>query len=262
MHIKTNGIDVYYEVTGAGPWLTFSHSLATDTSMWKPQVAEFSKRFRVLTYDTRGHGKTSAPQGAYTLEILSDDLKALLDSLAIRQTHYVGLSMGGMIGQTFALKYPGVFSSIVLADTTSRYGAEAEALWAARIKTALEEGMEALVNPTLGRWFTEAFRAARPELVAEVAAMIRSTPVPGYVGCCHALPKVNTTERLKEIKTPILVICGEQDMGTPKAMAEEIHRNAPGSELVILANAAHLSNLEQADRFNQAVAAFLSRHSR
>lgn len=260
MHIKTNGIDTYYEVSGAGPWLTFSHSLATDVSMWRPQVAEFSKRFRVLTYETRGHGRSSAPQGPYSLEMLADDLKALLDALQIKQTHYVGLSMGGMIGQTFALKYPGVLSSIVLADTTSRYAPEAEAMWSQRIKTALEQGMEPLVEPTIGRWLTEPFRAAHPDRVTQVRAMIRKTPVAGYVGCCHAIPKINVTARLKEIKAPVLVICGEQDMGTPKEMAEEIHRNAPGSELVIIPDAAHLSNLEQPERFNQAVSAFLARH--
>jgi len=260
MNIQTNGISTYYELTGAGPWLTFSHSLATDVSMWQAQVSEYSKRFRVLTYETRGHGRTSAPEGPYNLQMLADDLKALLDGLGIKQTHYVGLSMGGMIGQTFALKYPGMLSSMVLADTTSRYGPEAEALWAARIKTALEQGMEPLVEPTLGRWLTEPFRAAHPDQVSRVGAMIRRTPVAGYVGCCHALPKINVTARLKEIRAPILVICGEQDMGTPVAMAEEIHRNAPGSELAIIPGAAHLSNLEQPEKFNQAVAGFLAKH--
>jgi 3-oxoadipate enol-lactonase len=261
MHIKANGIDVYYEITGAGPWLTFSHSLATDSSMWAGQVAEFSKRFRVLAYDTRGHGRTSAPAGAYNLAQLATDLKALLDALSIRQTHFVGLSMGGMIGQTFALEHAPVLKSLTLADTTSRYGPEAEALWSARIKTALEQGMEPLVEPTLGRWLTEPYRKAYPDRVGQVAAMIRNTPVSGYVGCCHALPKINVTSRLKELELPILVVCGEQDMGTPTAMAEEIHRNAPGSELVILPNAAHLSNLEQPARFNQALSNFLTRHA-
>jgi len=261
MRITANGIDVYYEVTGSGPWLTFSHSLATDLSMWSGQVAEFSRRFRVLTYDTRGHGRTGAPAGAYTLDALAQDLKGLLDGLGVKQTHFVGLSMGGMIGQTFALKFPGMFATMTLADTTSRYAPEAETLWGARIKTALEQGMEPLVEGTLGRWFTGPYRAAHPQRVAEVARMIRATPVPGYVGCCHALPKINATARLKELALPILVLCGEQDMGTPKAMAEEIHRNAPGSELVILPEAAHLSNLEQPERFNQALGAFLARHS-
>jgi 3-oxoadipate enol-lactonase len=260
MRITANGIDIYYEISGSGPWLTFSHSLATDLSMWSEQVAAFSGRFRVLAYDTRGHGHTSAPGGAYTLDELAQDLKALLDGLGVKQTHFVGLSMGGMIGQTFALKFPGVFSTLALADTTSRYGPEAESLWGARIKTALEQGMEPLVEPTLGRWLTAPYRAAHPGRVSEVARMIRATPVPGYVGCCHALPKINVTARLRELALPVLVLCGEQDMGTPKSMAEEIHRNTPGAELVMLADAAHLSNLEQPARFNQALDAFLARH--
>ena len=261
MKITANGLDIHYEVSGSGPWLTFSHSLATDLSMWRDQVAEFSTRYRVLAYDTRGHGRTAVPPPPYSLDDLADDLKALFDALQIRHSHYVGLSMGGMIGQTFALKHPGVLTTMTLADTTSRYGPEAQALWGARIKTALEQGMAPLVEPTLGRWFTEPYRKAHPEHVAQVGAMIRNTPVQGYVGCCHALPRIDVTARLHELKLPVLVICGEQDMGTPPAMAEEIHANLPGSEISILPQAAHLSNLEQPQRFNEVLGRFLARHS-
>ncbi|CAM9469455.1 unnamed protein product, partial [Phaeothamnion confervicola] len=126
MKANVNGIGLYYETHGAaGPWLTFSHSLACSTAMWAPQIAEFSRSYRVLSFDTRGHGQSDAPEGAYTLEQLADDLAALLKHLGIARTHFCGLSMGGMIGQTFALKYPGVFQSLALADTTSRYPAEA-----------------------------------------------------------------------------------------------------------------------------------------
>ena len=261
MKIETNGIQTHYTVTGEGPWLVFSHSLACNVSMWAPQVAEFSKRFKVLCYDTRGHGQSGAPAGEYTLEMLADDAKALLDKLGITSCHWVGLSMGGMIGQTFALKYPGVFKTLTLADTTSRYPADAASMWEARIKTATEKGMEPLVQPTLERWFTAQFRASGAKIVDEIAQAIRSTPVAGFVGCCHAIPKIDVTSRLKEIKTPTLVIVGEQDAGTPPAMAREIHENLPGSELVILPSAAHLSNLEQPQAFNAALAKFLDRHA-
>jgi 3-oxoadipate enol-lactonase len=260
MKATVNGHEAYYEIHGAEgkPWLAFSHSLACSTRMWDGQIAALTDRYRVLAYDTRGHGQSAAPKGAYTLEGLADDLKALLESLHIRKTHYVGLSMGGMIGQTFALKYPGVFESLVLADTTSRYPAEAAGAWQDRIKVAETKGMEPLVQPTLERWFTAPFRKAHPGEVQKVAAQILKTPVAGYVGCCHAIPRINLTDRLKEIRVRALVICGDQDPGTPPAMAREIAQNLPGAKLVLIPQAAHLANIEQPEAFNRALAEFLS----
>jgi 3-oxoadipate enol-lactonase len=167
--------------------------------------------------------------------------------------------MGGMIGQTFALKYPGIFRSMVLADTTSRYPAEAAGVWAERIQAAQTKGMASIVDGTLTRWFTEPYRQSNPPGVVRVGASIRATPVAGFVGCCHAIPQINLTHRLKEITCPTLVIVGEQDPGTPVAMAREIHEAKPGSELVIIPSAAHLSNIEQAPAFNAALLAFLER---
>ena len=153
--------------------------------------------------------------------------------------------MGGMIGQTFALKYPGVFRTLTLADTTCRYPADAAPVWAERIKTVESKGMAPLAEPTLERWFTEPFRKSNPAVVDGIRKLILATPVAGYAGCCHAIPKINLTARLKEIKCPILVIVGADDPGTPVSMAKEIHDNAPGSKLVVLPQAAHLANLEQ-----------------
>jgi len=260
MKAKTNGIETNYELYGkeGAPWLVLSHSLACSVRMWDPQIAALKASYRILPYDTRGHGASEAPKGAYTLEMLADDLQALLDHVGAKNPHYCGLSMGGMIGQTFALKYPGVFRTLMLADTTSRYPAEAWPLWQERIKIAEEKGMAPLVEPTLQRWFTEPFRKSNPAPVAAIGKLIASTPVAGYVGCCHAIPKINLTARLKEIKCPVLVICGEQDPGTPPAMAREIHDNAPGSKLVMIPQAAHLSNLEQPAAFTKAMRDFLA----
>jgi 3-oxoadipate enol-lactonase len=260
MKANTNGIKTSYEIHGrlGAPWLVLSHSLACSVRMWDPQIAALKDQYQILAYDTRGHGESEAPKGAYTLEMLADDLRALLRQLNIENAHYCGLSMGGMIGQTFALKYPGVLQSLTLADTTSRYPAEAAAVWADRIKTAEAKGMEPLAQPTLERWFTEPFRKANPAVVEAIRKLIVATPVAGYVGCSHALPKINATPRLKEIRAPILVIVGEQDPGTPVSMAREIHDNAPGSKLVILPQAAHLANLEQPEGFTRALRDFLS----
>jgi 3-oxoadipate enol-lactonase len=227
--------------------------------MWDGEIERHKANHCVLAYDTRGHGQSAAPKGPYTLEGLADDLQALLKHLKIEKPHYVGLSMGGMIGQTAALKYPGIFRSMTLADTTSRYPAEAAGLWAERIRTVESQGMEPLVESTLARWFTAPFRKTHPQVVQKVAAMIRATPVPGYVGCSHAIPKINLTARLKEIRCPALVVVGKDDAGTPVAMAEDIHQALPGSELVVIPSAAHLSNLEQPEAFNRALGDFINK---
>jgi 3-oxoadipate enol-lactonase len=262
MKAQTNGIETYYELHGKEgmPWLVLSHSLACSTRMWDEQIAAFKERYRILAYDTRGHGSSQAPAGAYTLEQLADDLKALLDRLGISRAHYCGLSMGGMIGQTYALKYPGTFATLVLADTTSRMPADALPTWQDRIRSAETKGMQPLVEPTLARWFTEPYRKAQPQTMQRIGNLIGSTPVAGYVGCCHAIPKINLTARLKEIRAPILIIVGEDDPGTPVAMSKEIHENAPGSKLVVLPKAAHLSNIEQSAAFNRALEEFLKSH--
>jgi 3-oxoadipate enol-lactonase len=260
MKTRANSIEVNYEVHGkeGAPWLVLSHSLACSVRMWDPQIAALQDRYRILAYDTRGHGGTEAPKGEYSLELLADDLFSLLRELKIKTPHFCGLSMGGMIGQTFALKYPGVFRSLTLADTTSRYPAEAWPQWQERIRTAEAKGMAPLAQPTLERWFTEPFRKSNAAAVEAVRKLILATPVAGYVGCCYAIPKIDLTARLKEIKCPLLVIVGEQDPGTPPAMAREIHDNAPGSKLAVLPQAAHLANLEQPERFTRALAEFLS----
>jgi 3-oxoadipate enol-lactonase len=260
MKTKVNGIEANYELHGreGAPWLVLSHSLACSVRMWDPQIAALKDRYRILAYDTRGHGGSEAPKGAYTLELLADDLQALLEHLGAKNPHFCGLSMGGMIGQTFALKYPGVFRTLTLADTTSSYPAEAWPLWQDRIKIAEDKGMAPLVEPTLQRWFTEPFRKSNPEPVAAVRRLISATPVAGYVGCCHAIPKISLSARLKEIKIPILVLCGDLDPGTPPAMSEEIQRSAPGSKLVMIRQAAHLSNLEQPEQFTKALSEFLA----
>ena len=259
MKTRANGIEINYELHGrvGAPWLVLSHSLACSVRMWDPQIAALKDQYRILACDTRGHGASEAPPGPYSLEMLADDLFSLLNELKIKTAHYCGLSMGGMIGQTFALKYPGVFQTLTLADTTSSYPAEAAPVWAERVKTAESKGMDPLAQPTLERWFTEPFRTKNPAAVDAIRKLIVATPVAGYVGCSHAIPKINLTAQLKEIRCPILVIVGEQDPGTPPAMAREIHDNAPGSKLVVLPQAAHLANIEQSEGFTRALRDFL-----
>lgn len=257
MKVKSNGIETNYVIEGEGPWLTMSHSLASNLTMWDEQAKLLSKRFKVLRYDTRGHGGSSAPPGPYTLDQLAEDARGLFDALGVKETHWVGLSMGGMIGETFALKNPGFFKSLVLADTTARRPPNAEQMWGERIKIAQEQGMQALVESTLARWFTDAYRQSRKDVMERIGSHIRSTPVNGFVGCSQAIAKVDVLDRLKEIKCPTLVIVGEQDHGTPPEMARAIHENLPGSKLVIIPSAAHFSNVEQQKAFDDALIPFL-----
>ena len=259
MKQTANGIEINYVIEGEGPVVTMSHALGTNLTLWDEQARALRDRYRVLRFDTRGHGQTSAPPGPYSLEQLADDVAALLAGLGITETHYAGISMGGMIGQTLALRHPALIQSLVLCDTTSRYPASAAPLWDERIRTVETKGMEALVAPMLERWFTAPFRARRKDLMERVGEMIRRTPPPGYIGCCHALPKINVTDRLKELHCPALVIVGEEDPGTPVEMAREIHAALPGAELAILRSASHLSNLEQPDEFNRVVLGFLDK---
>jgi 3-oxoadipate enol-lactonase len=259
MKLSINGIEINYAIEGEGPVVTFSHSLGCNLSMWDAQAAALRGRYRVLRFDTRGHGQSGAPAGAYTLEQLAEDVHGLLGGLGIARTHFVGLSMGGMIGQIFALTYPEMVQSLVLCDTTSRYPAAAAPVWQDRIKTVEAKGMEPLVEPTLGRWFTAPFRARRPDLMEQVGAMIRATPAQGYVGCCHAIPKINATDRLGAVACPALVIVGEEDPGTPVEMARDIHAALPSAELAILRSASHLSNLEQPEEFNRVLVRFLDK---
>jgi 3-oxoadipate enol-lactonase len=260
MKTTVNGIAVNYTLEGPAnaPVVTMSHSLATDNSMWDPTVPALTGRFRVLRYETRGHGKTDAPKSAYTLDQLADDALALLRALGVSKTHWVGLSMGGMIGQTIGIKAPDVLASLSLCDTSSRIPADAKPLWQERIKTAETQGMEPLVEPTLARWFTEPFRKSRKDVIDKVATMIRTTPPAGYAGCCHAISALDLTDRIGAIKVPTVVIVGEDDPGTPVAASKVINERIAGSKLEILESAAHLSNMEQPEAFNRALTTFLT----
>ncbi len=261
MRIQANGIDIYCEIEGSGPWITLSHSLACDHSMWDAQAAALAERYTVLRFDTRGHGRSGVPPGPYDFGQLAGDVMGLLDALGVKQTHFVGISLGGMIAQHVALRAPQRLLSLVLAHITSRYPPDVLPMWEERIRIVSAQGMEPMVEPTLARWFTEPYRKAHPDVMARIAALIRATPVAGFVGCCHAIPAIDVTARLRTLKLPALVLVGEQDAGTPPSMAREIHEAIAGSRLEIIPEAAHLSNIEQAETFNRLLLGFLGQQS-
>ena len=260
MKIKANGIYMNCELAGKedAPVVVLSHSLASSLGMWRPQIEMLSQHYRVLSYDTRGHGETDAPPPPYTLEQLGEDAMALLDALDLDMVHWVGLSMGGMIGQQIVLKHPDRFRSLSLCDTAAALPKEADPVWQERIDLARKEGMRALAQPTLERWFTPPYVARNPPMVDVIRRQLLSTPVDGYAGCSEAIRGLDYLERLSEIKVPVLIVVGEDDPGTPVDASRAMHDRIPQSKLVVLPSAAHLSNIEQTEAFNRALMSFLA----
>ncbi len=261
-HVSANGISVRYRLDGPEdrPVVMLGHSLMANLAMWDPQMPALTARYRVLRYDTRGHGGTQATPGPYTIELLTADAKALLDALGIGRVHYVGLSLGGMVGQLLAAKHPEALQSLVLCDTASHM--PPPELWDERVRTAELEGLDPLIPPTLERWFTARFRERREDAIESVRAMMREASVQGYAGCCQAIRDMNQTGVLATIKAPTLIVVGDQDPSTPVSTAQGLHERIAGSELVVLKDGAHLPNIEQPEAFNAALLDFLDRIER
>jgi len=259
MMIKINGIEMNYELSKEkdAPVVMLSHSLACSMVMWQPQMEVLESHFRVLRYDLRGHGKSEASEGAYTLEQLASDVIGLLDALELDRVHFVGLSIGGMIGQCLALNYAHRLQTLALCDTAAIIPEEAKPLFEERMRRARDQGMDALVEDTLGRWFTQPYLKQKSPEVEQIRNQILATPVAGFIGCSNAILGLDYIERLSQIKLPTLIIVGEDDPGTPVAASEAIHQRIQNSKLVVLPSAAHLCNIEQAGAFNAALLPFL-----
>ncbi len=259
MRIKANGIEMSYELGGkeGAPIVILSHSLGSSLAMWEPQMDVLSAHFRVLRYDTRGHGKTQAPKGAYSFNLLALDAVALMDALDLEEAHWVGLSMGGMIGQALALSHPERITSLALCDTAAALPADAQAVWVERIRTAQGKGLAALVDGTMERWFTPPFLEMNPPLVRRIRELFLSTPVDGYVGCSEAIRRLDHLERLQKIDRPTLILVGSEDQGTPVSASEAMKERIRGARLYVIPSAAHLSNIEQQEVFNRELVAFL-----
>ena len=188
-----------------------------------------------------------------------EDVRSLLLALGIAKTHFIGISLGGMVGQLLAATYPEMLSSLVLCDTSSRTETEAGPVWDERIAIAGSMGMEPLVGPTIGRWFTPGFVAARPDVIDPVRAMIRDTDPRGYAGCAAAVKTLDVEGRLREIRVPTLVMVGEEDPGDPCGEGPVDTGDDRGAELAVLRSASHLCSLEQPEAFNRTVMGFLQK---
>jgi 3-oxoadipate enol-lactonase len=249
------------EGPAGAPVLTLTHPLGATLALWDDHAAALTQRYRVLRYDVRGHGASDIPAGPYTLEQMSSDLFELLDSLGIAETHFVGVSMGGLIGMTAALERPERIKSLVLCDTTACYGPTVRPMWEDRLRIAETEGMApALVGRTMAVWFTESYRVAHHKEVERIAAMLRHTDPRGYAAAIRAVAFVDLTERIGAIRRPTLVVVGEKDPGTPPDMARAIHKRIAASELLVLPGSMHCAVVEDADTFLGALLDFLSRN--
>lgn len=258
--VQVNGISMHAVFGGpsGAPWLTFSNSHATDLSLWDEQAIRFETRFRVLRYDTRGHGRTEATQGPYDFDLLVADVVALWDALGIARSHFVGLSLGGTTGIELALRHPERVSSLAACDCRCNVTPEFSASWDPRIGAAERQGMDALVEPTIERWFTRSFRERRPDVLDKVRGMIRGTSIPGYVGCAEALKRIDCEPRLFTIRCPTLFLTGEKDPSAPPELVEAWQGLVPGARLKVIEDAAHITNIERPAAFNTAVDEFLS----
>lgn len=230
-----------------------AHALGCDLTMWDALAQHLAGQGRVLRYDQRGHGGSEAPAGPYTLAELADDAARLIAELALGPVVWVGLSMGGMVGQELALRHPGRVQALVLANTTSGYPPEARAGWSQRIAAIAQGGLKAIVDGALQRWFHAGFHAEQAQTVAHWRARVLGCDAAAYIACCQAIAGVDTTARLPGIAVPALVIAGALDQGTPPEMARVIAQGIPGARLAILPEASHLSVLEQPLAFRSAV---------
>lgn len=260
MQATINGIRMNYEVTGteSAPPIVLHHPLATSLSIWDELTAALTPRYRVIRFDARGHGKTEATKGAYSFETLTADTIGLMDHLRIERAHYLGLSMGGMVGQYIGLMHPKRVHALILVSTSSRVPPEGQAMWDERIKTVREKGMASQPEGSMQRWLAEANRK-KPALVARLTKMIEATPADGFIGWGGAIRTLNITDRLKAITLPTRVIVGAEDPATPPAAAEAIHREIKGSDLIVMPGVSHMLCAEDPPAFHKHVLEFLDK---
>ena len=262
MKIQLGGIAFNYEIGGkpGAPWVTFAHALANDLTLWDEQAARLEDRYRILRYDQRGHGGSAATDGPYDFDMLIGDALGLWDALGVERSHWVGLSIGGMIGYGLAQDHADRLTTLVACDARPDAPPDYAAYFQYRIDTAREKGMEGLVEPTIERWFTAETRAANPPALDKVRGTIRATDPVGHAGCCEALKRLAFGARLGDIAVPTLLIGGGADKGAPPEALAEAQRAIPDARHVVIDGAGHISNLENPAQFNRALEDFLDAH--
>ena len=259
---EVNGTTLHYRFDGPvqGPVVMLSNALASDLTMWEFQVpALVEAGYRVLRYDSRGHGHSAVPEGPYSIELLAADAVGLMDAFDLEKVHFCGLSKGGMIGQMLGTHYGDRLISLTLSST-SAYMAPKE-IWDERIETVRKGGIAVVVDATIDRWFTKAGQTNLASSVEKVRRVILNTPVEGFCACCAAIRDMDQRETIRNVITPTLVMVGEHDSGTPVSAAEYIHQGITSSSLTIIPDAAHFVQMEQSNIFNHALLEFIKESS-
>lgn len=261
--VTANGISFNYVIDGpeGAPWITFSNSLATNTTMWDDQAALLGNDWRVLRYDQRGHGGTEVSAPPYSFDLLAADVVALWDELGVKRSVFCGLSMGGTTGVGLAIDHGDRLSAFVGCDL--RYDAQPDfnKAWDDRIAMAKERGMAGMAEPTTTRWFTEAFATnpANKATMDKINGMVAATPLDGFIGCANALQNIGYANKLDRINVPTLFICGEHDPAANASYMGPMTETVAGSELVVVPAAGHISNMENPPAFNAGLMDFLNR---
>jgi 3-oxoadipate enol-lactonase len=246
-----------YAAQGEGPPVVFSHALGCDLSMWDDMATALEASFEVLRYDHRGHGTSETPPGPYSMDDLVDDAARAIGEWGCGPVVWVGLSMGGMVGQGLATRHPEMVRGLVIANSTCHYPDEARAMWQQRIATVMAHGMAGVVDTVIERYFHERFRGIHPATEQRFRRMVLATDASGYVGCCHAIAAMDFRAALPRVKCPTLVIAGEFDQGAPVSMSRAIAALIPGARLEIIEDASHLSAIEQPEAFLALLRTFL-----
>jgi 3-oxoadipate enol-lactonase len=254
---QLEGIRIHYDLTGpaAAPALVFSNSLGATFSMWDPQMPELQKQFRVLRYDTRGHGQSSVTPGPYTIEGLARDVLALLDHLNLDRVHFCGLSMGGQTGMWLGLNAPARLHKLVLSNTAAKIGSPET--WNLRIEAVRGGGAKAVSAAVMERWFSPNYRLNSPDVVAATKRMFESANSEGYIANCLAIRDFDAREAVAAIRVPTLVIAGSHDAATTPTDGHYLADRIAGARYVEL-NAGHLSNIEDREHFTPEVLKFLN----
>jgi 3-oxoadipate enol-lactonase len=254
--LADDGTELAYELSGRVdcPALVFIHSLGVDRRLWAAQAAALQDRHRILRVDLRGHGRSGVSIGAYSIEQLASDVLAVMDHARLERAHLCGISIGGGIAQWLAAEAPQRVDRLILANTAAVFGTAA--VWHRRAETALSDGMQALLTPTLENWFTESWRERSPDACLKFGDIFLGTSPRGYAGCCEALAAADLRPSLVKISAPTLVLVGQHDEATTPAAGQIIADAVPGAELTVL-DAAHLSPIEQPEAFNAALHAFI-----
>jgi 3-oxoadipate enol-lactonase len=255
MLINLEGRKLYYDLTGSdgAPVVCFAHSLSSDGGMWAEQVTPLLvEGWRVLRLDMRGHGGSDAVEGDYTMGQLAGDVAAALDFLGIEKAHFIGLSIGGMIGQAFLLEHGHRVVSAMLCDTAPQSPPNAEAAWGPRVDAVrAANSVSPLADATMERWFTDAYKPRNPGRWQQIHATISGTTAAGYIGCAKAIMNFDFVPDLPKLRTPTLVVCGDDDQGTPPEGNRKIAELIPGGRYEEIGNARHFPNVEHPDVFNK-----------